>query len=311
MTKAVIPYDSKAEIIARALPFDESILAGQIRPSSQKMYRRDFLAYLSFAGTPERALNSVTLAEWVQWLVEHTQYSPKTINRMISAVKRLMKEAAKREYTSHENYERFRHIDGVKESALVERKKRTARTRISKEDMRRLCDTPNLDTLKGVRDKALLYTLASSGVRASEAASLTKQQIGQEDGKYFIEVLGKNQKEPRRAHLNSEAYKAIMRWLDMRGVESDYLFLSFARKGNDLQERHMTTDAIWQTVQAYAEACGLEHVKPHDFRRFVGTQLTKDKGIRHAQIALGHKSLNTTQEYDLSQLELGATEGLF
>ena len=53
-------------------------------------------------------------------------------------------------------------------------------------------------------------------------------------------------------------------------------------------------------------------VKPHDFRRFVGTRLVKERGIRAAQQALGHKSIETTaRNYDLSSLERGMTENLY
>ena len=61
----------------------------------------------------------------------------------------------------------------------------------------------------------------------------------------------------------------------------------------------------------YALQCGLPAVKPHDFRRFVGTQLAK-RDLRQAQRALGHKRLETTvQHYVLDELQPGLTEGLY
>lgn len=72
---------------------------------------------------------------------------------------------------------KFQDIDGVKVKALKNRLKQHGRTRITPEDMRRLCQTPDAATLVGMRDRALLATLASSGLRASELANLTSGQI--------------------------------------------------------------------------------------------------------------------------------------
>jgi integrase len=64
-------------------------------------------------------------------------------------------------------------------------------------------------------------------------------------------------------------------------------------------------------VKRYAAAVGLPSVKPHDFRRFVGTNLAKTD-LRQAQKALGHKDINTTaKHYVLDELEPGLTDGLF
>jgi len=73
----------------------------------------------------------------------------------------------------------------------------------------------------------------------------------------------------------------------------------------------MSPTAVWQAVQRYAAAAGLRHVKPHDFRRFVGTELARTN-IRQAQKALGHTRIETTaKHYVLDELEVGLTDGLY
>ena len=73
----------------------------------------------------------------------------------------------------------------------------------------------------------------------------------------------------------------------------------------------MSPAAVWQAVQQYATAVDLRHVKPHDFRRFVGTELAR-KNIRQAQKALGHTRIETTaKHYVLDELEVGLTDGLY
>ena len=74
----------------------------------------------------------------------------------------------------------------------------------------------------------------------------------------------------------------------------------------------LSRTGAWRIVQRYARQVGLADIKPHDFRRFVGTQLTARRGIRQAQRALGHKRIETTaQHYVLDELEGGLTDGLY
>jgi integrase len=177
--------------------------------------------------------------------------------------------------------------------------------------MRRLCDAPDPLTLRGRRDRALLATLASSGCRVSEVVTLTAAQISSRTGRFVLQVLGKNQTAPREAPLSQEAYTLIEAWLARRPVESAYLFTSFAGRGPRATAQSMSPTAVWQAVQHYAAAVGLRHVKPHDFRRFVGTELAK-RDIRQAQKALGHTRIETTaKHYVLDELEVGLTDGLY
>jgi integrase/recombinase XerD len=124
--------------------------------------------------------------------------------------------------------------------------------------------------------------------------------------------LGKNQTEGREAPLSREAYQLIQQWLARRLLPSDSIFTSFAGRGNRATAKPISAAAVWQLVQGYAQQLGLDHIKPHDFRRFVGTRLAKARGIRAAQMALGHKNIATTgAHYDLSELEAGMTDDLY
>lgn len=292
--------------------FDASILTGSLRSSSIKMYERDFKAYVAFAGSVESALYATTLRQWRNELSKNTGMSPNTINRMISAVKRLMREAANLGHIPHETALEFEHVEGVKVSALKERTKTTARTKISPEQMSALTQAPGTDTLVGLRDTALLHTLASSGLRVSELASLTQAQIIKQGRGYLLSVRGKNDTEYREAHLSPTAYNAIQAWLSARPVPSEFIFTSFEGRGESrLNDKPMSEVGVWQTIVKYAERVGLENVKPHDLRRFVGTQLAR-VDIRKAQKALGHKRIDTTaRHYVLDELEVGSTDNLY
>ncbi len=237
--------------------------------------------------------------------------SPNTINRMLSAIKRLIKEAAVQGYLGHEVASEFSQISGVKTVALKERTKDNARVRIEPEDMRRLCEAPDASTPIGMRDAALLATLAGSGLRVSELASLKLSHIRRQTGGFLITVRGKNDVEFRDAPLSSSAYAQIRSWVDGRPLPSDFVFTAFDGRGARPTTRPLSAVAVWRIVRKYSVEAGLVDVKPHDFRRFVGTQLAR-RDIRKAQKALGHKRLETTaRHYVLDDLEAGLTDDLY
>ncbi len=311
MTAIIKTSESTDAGLAIPAPFDATLLAGQLAPSSIAMYQRDFAAYAAFAGSATALLDAATLARWRTHLAQETAMSPNTINRMLSAVKRLMREAAVQGYVTHEVAAAFDAIAGVKTAALKERIKGNARVRIEPVAMRTVCDSPATERLIGLRDTALLATLASSGLRVSEAANLTRQHIRAKGGGFVVLVRGKNDIEFREAPLSREAHSHIQAWLAARPVESEYIFTAFDGRGARVSARPMSAVAIWRVVRKYADEAGLTDVKPHDFRRFVGTQLARTN-LRHAQKALGHKRLETTaRHYILDELEAGLTDDLY
>ncbi len=124
-------------------------------------------------------------------------------------------------------------------------------------------------------------------------------------------VCGKTDTEYREAHLSPEAYRLIMQWRDARPIESPYVFTSFTTRAVKPIAAPVSEVTVWNIVTRYAKQCGVSHVKPHDFRRFVGTQLAATD-IRKAQRALGHKSIEVTaRHYVLDELEVGLTDHLY
>lgn len=295
--------------------FDAQILAGQVAPSTIAMYNRDFGAYKAWAATDGDWMETATFARWRAALAGETTMSPKTINRMLSAVKGIMGEAAEQAYIDRDIADAFALVKGVKVKAMKDRTKAHARTRIAPADMRRICEAPNADTLTGIRDHALLLTLASSGCRVSEVVTLTTSQIHGKDKGWLLKVNGKNQEESRDAPLSVEAHDAIQTWMVERtkatGAWQPVIFTGFQGRSQRPLSTPLDPASAWKVIQKYADAVDLAHVKPHDFRRFVGTQLAA-KDIRKAQKALGHKSIETTaRHYVLDELEPGLTDGLF
>jgi integrase/recombinase XerD len=286
---------------------DTSILMGQLAPQSLAGYQQDLAAYLRFCSDPDAALEASTLARWGVHLAQATPLSPHSINRKLSAIRRVVREAARQGYLDPATAEAFRRVPGVPLKALKDRLK--IPTRLSPAQIRILCDRPDLATLTGWRDRALLHTLASSGCRVSEIVTLTTGQIRSEAGSFFLEVLGKNQTKPELAPLSHEAYRLIDAWVARRPVASPSVFTSFG--GRQPTPRPLDRSAALRLVQRYAHLVGLGPLSPHDLRRFVGTQLAK-RDIRQAQKVLRHKDISTTaRHYVLDELTGGLTDGLY
>ena len=295
--------------------FDTSLLAGQVRESSIALYKRDFAAYCHFAKSFAKAMLPATLAQWRTDLAKGDK-SPNTINRQLSSVRTIMTAAAEQGFITNETAEAFKNVRGVKVAAMRENLKADARTLISAEDMRRLCEAPNVNTLAGLMHHALLLTMASSGLRISEVITLTNGQIKEEKpGKkvgYLLYVTGKSDTVARKAPLSVEAYQAIQTWLNARPVASGWIFTGFGGRGSRTPSaEHIHPVSAWEIVKRYAAVVGLSSIKPHDFRRFVGTTIAKSNP-RQAQKILGHKDINTTyKHYVLDELEVGLTDSLF
>lgn len=326
MTTAIVIRESASTEIAAA-SFDTSILAGTKSPNTIEQYRMHFTAYCAFAGSFAQATDPATLARWRQHLydtgytladgtVKH--YSVAAINQRLAAIRGVMSEAATQGYITHEVAEGFKHVKGLKQVANKERRKAHSRTAISKKDMQRIVDTPDTSTPAGMMHRALLFTLATCGMRISEAVSLRvsdiQYEINDNGAGWVAYVLGKNMEESEARPLGKGAKVAIDEWLRVRaglGVVSEFIFTGFGGRGSrNPSAQPINRVSAWEIVQRYAKALDLAHVKPHDFRRFVGTQLAK-KDIRLAQKQLGHKRIETTaSHYVLDDVALGVTDNL-
>jgi integrase/recombinase XerD len=325
MTTAIARYAQQGLEIAAA-NFDTSILAGTKSPNTIEQYRMHFAAYCTFAVTFGAAMQPATLARWRQHLYETgyttagtiAPYSVAAINQRLAAIRGVVTEAAQQGYITHELAEQFKHVKGLKQVANKDRRKAHSRTPISKIDMNRIVDAPDTTTPAGKMHRALLLTLATCGMRISEAVNLCVTDIqfqtnGDKAG-WVVYVLGKNMVDPEARPLGKTAQQAISEWLAVRaelGVLSEFVFTGFGGRGSRCPAAtHITRGSAWEIVQRYAKALDLAHIKPHDFRRYVGTQLAK-KDIRLAQRQLGHKRIETTaQHYVLDDVALGVTDNL-
>jgi len=304
--------------------FDVSILAGTRSPSAIAQYAHYFQQYLTFAERFAVALEPNTLLRWRSHLINTPyvtkagprNYSYNAINVRLSAIRSIMHEAAQLGHITKQAAQEFTAVEGIKPEALTGRCNPYARVPLTSEQIRLICDAPDPETLAGTMHRAFLSTLAGTGLRVSEAVNLTEMQIEwgvdhEQRSGFVIMLPSKGQDKPEPRPLSLEAYIRIQIWLKVRPVQSTYIFTGFSGRGDrGPLSTPIRPVSAWEMVRRYAEQVGIEHVKPHDFRRFVGTKLA-EQDIYLAQKALGHKTAQTTQLYAPTELARGITDHLY
>lgn len=160
----------------------------------------------------------------------------------------------------------------------------------------KILQMPKVDDVAGLRDKAILELLYSSGLRVSELINLKINDLFFDDE--IVRVLGKGSKE-RIVPMGSSAIEWIKKYLlhsrpslENKMKSQNHLFLN--KKGTKLSRM-----AIWQIVDKYSKEAGIEkEVHPHIFRHSFATHLLEGGAdLRAVQEMLGHADISTTQIY--------------
>ena len=165
------------------------------------------------------------------------------------------------------------------------------------EEVKKLLDTPSLDNWLGARDRAIMETLYSTGIRASELVVLNMDDIdflGE-----VVHVRGKGKKE-RIAPIGSSALQVIQHYMEYRNkraqnnVNFDSKVLFVNKHG-----RRLSTRSVHRKMDKYLKMAGLDPaISPHTLRHSFATHmLNNGADLRSVQELLGHQSLSTTQVY--------------
>ena len=165
---------------------------------------------------------------------------------------------------------------------------------LSEQDIERLLSAADSGKKEGIRDKAIMELLYSSGVRVSELTGLELTDVNLEER--VVRCYGKGSKE-RLVPVGEYVIDALSDYLDVRGSFlknnfSPHLFLNrFGRK--------FTREGIWLMLKNYAKKAGVEkNVYPHIFRHSFATHLLAGGAdLRSVQEMLGHEDIATTQIY--------------
>ena len=167
------------------------------------------------------------------------------------------------------------------------------------DQVERLLKSPKIDNEIGLRDRTILETLFSTGLRVSELVSLDRDQVDLERQEFG--VRGKGSK-IRVVFLSDTAAGWIKRYLQVRQDNYKPLFIRYTgtpdtKKGGE--KMRLTSRSMQRIVLKYAKKCGLAlKVSPHTLRHSFATDLLiGGADLRSVQEMLGHESIRTTQVY--------------
>jgi site-specific recombinase XerD len=170
---------------------------------------------------------------------------------------------------------------------------------LNSDQLERLMNSPKISDELGLRDRTMLETLFSTGLRVSELISLNRDQVDLKRQEFG--VRGKGGK-LRVVFLSDTAAEWIDRYIKERSDNFKPLFIRYSGKVNtekNGEKMRLTTRSVHEIVAKYAQRCGLAiKVSPHTLRHSFATDLLiAGADLRSVQEMLGHESIRTTQVY--------------
>jgi len=164
---------------------------------------------------------------------------------------------------------------------------------LNREQVERLLGAPRLSSKTGLRNKAILEILFSTGLRVSELVKLNRGQIDLERREFG--VIGKGRR-PRVVFLSKKAIEWLKKYLNSREDDDKSLFIRYSGKGESMR---LTARSVQRIVKKYGQLCRLPiEVTPHVLRHSFATDLLMaGADLRSVQEMLGHKNISTTQIY--------------
>jgi site-specific recombinase XerD len=249
---------------------------------------------VDFAGDIKLSeIDDELIRKWRLWLNRlgtntSDEMSKVTQNYHLIALRSFLKFCAKRDYDVM-----------AADKIELARTKRPQVTFLTPEELERLAAQPKTETLNGLRDRAIIELLFSSGLRVSELVGLDRDHINLKRREFM--VRGKGQKD-RPIFISEEAAEWIDKYLQKRQDNTKPLFIRYSgNKKVDLSGNYhrLTARSIQRMVARYALLAGItKHVSPHTLRHSFATDLLMNGAdLRSVQVMLGHSNIATTQIY--------------
>jgi integrase/recombinase XerD len=282
-------------------------LANITNLKTRRAYKRDVEEFSGFTGLRAPSeLRTVARAHVIAWRkhLEARNLAPASVRRKLSALSSLF------DYLCERNAVAGNPVDGVKRPMANNNEGSTPA--LGDAQARRLLEAPAPDTLKGVRDRAILATLLYHGIRREELCLLRLRDIQSRQGVMHLQVTGKGGK-IRYVPMHPLAQRLIEEYLaelgkhgggqDGLGLDGP-LFRPVANNRTGTLYRHLDPGSIYRNIVIkYAQATGISAeaigVCVHSMRATAATNaLSHEADIAKVQEWLGHANVSTTRLYD-------------
>jgi len=284
---ALVRADSR-ESTTKAI---QIVLDGLTSKHSKRAYERHLKAFLVWhRASGQRAMNKAVVQQYAAELRE-SGVSASTVNQKLSAIRKLALEAADNGALDSQIANGIKTVKGIRQEGT------RSGNWLTKQQAQKLLDAPDTDTLKGLRDRAILAVLIGCGLRRAEAANLAFDHIQQRDARWvLVDLVGKRNK-VRSVPMPNWAKAAIDPYASAVDLTEGIVFRPINRGGRITGER-MTEQAFYNMVIQYAEALGFAKIAPHDLRRTFAKLAHKGgSALDQIQLSLGHGSIQTTERY--------------
>jgi len=265
-------------------------------PRTRRAYQNDLEDFCSFVGlTGADEFRAVTRAHVLAWRaqLETRGLAGATIRRKLAALASLFDHLLENNAVAGGNP-----VHGVKRPKIETNEGKTPA--LGDDQAKRLLDAPDTETVKGVRDRAILAVLLYHGLRREEAARLTMSDLVERRGIKHLRVHGKGKK-IRFLPLHPVAAERIYAYLErdsVRDTSSGPLFRSVRGKTTGAG---VTANGLYTVVAHWARVAGIEvdGLGVHGLRATAATNaLDHDADIAKVQMWLGHANISTTRLYD-------------
>lgn len=265
-------------------------------PKTIANYQLYLERFIDFAGdiTVDK-ITSEVIRRYRLWL---NRYKNETTNEELSLITQSYHLIALRGFLT---YLSRRNITSLAADKIILPK--TARKQVTflqYDEVVRMVNQIPTDTEAGLRDRAIVELLFSSGLRVSELVNLNRDHINLSRREFM--VRGKGQKD-RPVFISKSAAEHVSSYLDARTDSLPALFLSYSRRSAvpnlSGDYRRLSARSIQRMISQYARLAGItKHVSPHTMRHSFATDLLMNGAdLRSVQSLLGHSNISTTQVY--------------
>jgi integrase/recombinase XerD len=283
------------------VPPEEEWLANITNAKTRRAYQNDVREFIAYAGLQNYGeLRSLARAHIIDWRrdMEQRGLEDATIRRKLSALSSLFN------YLCDRNAVAGNPVDGVKRPMANGNEGTTPA--LGDRQARKLLEAPPADTLKGIRDRAILATLLYHGIRREELCGLRVKDLHSRQGVMHFRIKGKRAK-IRFVPVNAAAQRTIEAYLSMAGHRADLdgpLFRPIKNNRTGRLDRPLDPASVYRNIVVkYGRETGISAevngLCVHSLRATAATNaLSHDSDIAKVQEWLGHANVSTTRLYD-------------
>jgi len=217
--------------------------------------------------------------------------TPPNANRILSALRQVLKESWRLGLMSAEEYQRATDIRNISYDNSIPKGRA-----LDLGEVQALVQSCLDGTNLGCRDASILGTLWGGGLRRAELINLDLEHVDLNSG--AVDILNGKGRKSRRVYLKNGALVATQDWAHLRGDDAGPLFHPVLKGGKIIATR-LSSGAVARILDRRARFAVVDEFRPHDLRRtFISDMLESGADISHIQKLAGHSSPVTTTKYD-------------